>query len=159
MPRESDVSLREVTRDTLREILRLEVAPHQKGFVATNAISIAQAHFHPEVAWFRGIYAGDEPAGFVMLHDEPAASKYYLWRFMIDHRWQGRGVGRRALALLVDYVRGRPGVTELLTSCVPGEGTPIPFYEKAGFVQTGEVDDGELVLRLDLGADEGRGRV
>ncbi len=55
------VSLREVTADTVRAICKLEVAPAQRGLVAPNAVSIAQAHFEP-AAWFRGIYAGDEPA-------------------------------------------------------------------------------------------------
>lgn len=141
------VSLREVTRETLRSVLLLEVAPAQKRFVAPNAFSIAQAHFHPEVAWFRAIYADETPVGFLMLHDEPG--KYFLWRFMIDHRHQGEGYGRRALELLIEHVRGRPEASELGTSCVPGDGSPIPFYEKSGFVRTGETDeDGEEILRL-----------
>ena len=142
-----EVSLREVTRETLREVLALEVAPAQKRFVAPNAVSIAQAHFEPDAAWFRAIYAADTPVGFVMLHDDPATSTYFLWRFMIDKTAQGRGYGRRAIDLLIDHVRTRPGATELRTSCVPGDGSPIPFYEKVGFRLTGEVDeDGELIL-------------
>ncbi|WP_437817618.1 hypothetical protein [Sorangium sp. So ce1078] len=67
------VSLREITRDTLDAILELSVAESQKGFVATNAVSLAQAHFAPE-AWYRAIYYGDEPAGFVMLEDQSMIS-------------------------------------------------------------------------------------
>jgi diamine N-acetyltransferase len=146
-----EVSLREVTRETLRQVLRLGVAPDQKRFVAPNAVSIAQAHFHPDVAWFRAIYADDTPVGFLMLHDDPATSTYFLWRFMIDQSAQGRGYGRRALELLIDHVRTRPSATHLMTSCVPGEGSPIPFYEKAGFALTGEADeDGELYMRYEL---------
>lgn len=138
-----------MTRETLLPVLRLEVAPEQKRFVATNAVSIAQAHFYPDVAWFRAVYADETPVGFLMLHDEPG--KYFLWRFMIDQRHQGMGYGRRALELLIDHVRSLPGATELGTSCVVGEGTPIPFYEKAGFALTGDADeDGELILRLSL---------
>jgi diamine N-acetyltransferase len=85
-----------------------------------------------------------------MLRDEPGEARYYLWRFMIDARYQGTGVGRRALELLFEHVRTRPGAKELLTSVVPGEGGPGPFYEKLGFVYTGEVDDGELVMRRAL---------
>ena len=35
----------------------------------SNERSMAQATEHPE-AWPRAIYAGDEPVGFLMLHDE-----------------------------------------------------------------------------------------
>jgi diamine N-acetyltransferase len=146
------VTLREITADTVDAILALKVAPHQERFVATNAKSIAQAHYHPELAWFRAIYAGETPVGFVMLADDPAAPEYGMWRFMIDERFQGRGYGRRALELLVEYVRTRPGATALLTGAYPGPGSAIAFYEKMGFVLTGEVDpeDGELEMRLVL---------
>jgi diamine N-acetyltransferase len=62
-----EVTLREITKDNWRDLLRLKVAPSQEQFVASNAMSIAEAHFNPEVAWFRAIYAGDVPVGFLML--------------------------------------------------------------------------------------------
>jgi len=146
----SDVSLREVTKETVRAITALKVGPGQDRFVAPNAVSIAQAYFSRDVAWFRAIYVGEEPAGFVMLDDDAPKQSYYLWRYMIDQRFQGKGVGRRALELVIDYVRTRPGATALLTSIVPGDGSPGPFYEKMGFAYTGEEEDGELVMRLNL---------
>ena len=144
------VSLREVTKENLREVLRLKVAPDQDRFVAPNAVSIAQAYFDRDVAWFRAIYADETPVGFVMLHDEPGARKYYLWRFMIDHRYQKLGYGAKALEQVIDYVRHRPGALELLTSIVPGEGSPGGFYETLGFRYTGDLDEGEQVMRLPL---------
>jgi diamine N-acetyltransferase len=148
-----EVTLREITRDTVDDVLRLKVAPHQDGrFVATNEKSIAQAHFYPENAWFRAVYAGENPVGFVMLWDNPDDHEYELWRLMIDGRFQGRGYGRRTIELITAHVRTRPGATALLTGAQPGPGSPIGFYEKMGFVLTGEVDaeDGELIMRLDL---------
>ncbi len=148
--RDAVVTLREITRETVRTITDLKVAPEQTGFVATNAESIAQAYFDRDVAWFRAVYADEVPVGFIMLEDDAANQEYYLWRFMIDARYQGRGYGRRALELLVEYVKTRPGAKALMTSCVPGDGSPCPFYEQLGFVPTGEVDEGEIVLRLAL---------
>jgi diamine N-acetyltransferase len=145
-----EVTFREVTKETLREILLLKVAPGQEHFVAPNEISIAEAHFSPEVAWFRAVYSGETPVGFVMLEDDESKPRYYLWRFMIDARYQGTGIGRRALELLFEHVRARPGAKTLWTSIVPGEGSPGPFYEKLGFVYTGEEDEGELVMRREL---------
>ena len=63
------ITLREITRHSVRDIIRLKVKPKQERFVATNSDSIAEAHFH-EVAWIRAIFADDTPVGFVMLHDE-----------------------------------------------------------------------------------------
>lgn len=145
-----NVTLREVTKETVRKIVALKVDPAQERFVASNAVSIAEAYFSRDVAWFRAIYDGDEPVGFVMLHDDAAAQTYGLWRFMIDGRYQGRGIGRYALEQVIDYVRTRPGAKALLTSIVPGDGNPGPFYESMGFAFTGEEDHGELVMRLPL---------
>lgn len=144
------VTLRPVTIHNLRTVRNMDVAEHQQRMVAPNADSIAEAHFHPETAWFRAIYADDLPVGFVMLRDDAQAADYYLWRLMVDQKYQGLGFGRRAVEAVIAYVRTRPGATQLLVSCVPGEGSPCPFYEKLGFMATGKVEHGESFYRLDL---------
>ena len=146
----SIVTLREVTKENLRDIFRLEVAPEQSKYVATNEMSIAQAYFDREIAWFRAIYADETPVGFLMLSDNASEQKYFLWRLMIDARYQKLGFAKRALELLFDYVRARPGAKEILVSYLPGEGGPQGFYEKLGFVPTGEMLGEEVVMRRDL---------
>ena len=42
---ESSITLREVTKDTVRAICNLKVSDSQTGFVEPNAVSIAQAYF------------------------------------------------------------------------------------------------------------------
>lgn len=145
------VELRPVTEDNVRAICRLAVAPAQAGFVAPNAVSLAQALFSKE-AWYRAIYADDQPVGFAMLSIETEPPNYYLWRLMVGRDFQRKGYGRAAMGLIVDHVRTLPGAEALLTSWVPADGGPEPFYRGLGFVPTGEVDDGEHVGRLELGA-------
>ena len=145
----SVVSLREVTAVTVRRICALRVSEDQNCFVAPNAVSIAQAYFS-EHAWFRAIYADETIVGFLMLEDRPDKPEYYVWRFMIDARWQGMGFGRRAMELLIEHVKTRPNARELLTSVVQAEGGPQGFYESLGFALTGEYDEGEAMMRLPL---------
>lgn len=144
-----EVGLREITAETVKEAVGLDVLPGQKEFVAPNAVSISEAYFEPK-AWFRAVYAGDDMVGFVMLLDDPDRPRYYLWRLMIAGPHQHQGYGRKALDLVVDYVRSRPGASELLVSYVPAEGGPRGFYEKYGFEPTGEIHHGEVVMRLAL---------
>jgi diamine N-acetyltransferase len=125
------------------------VSEEQKHLVAPNAVSIAQAYFEPK-AWFRAIYADDTPVGFVMLYDDPDEPEYYLWRFMIDERYQKMGFGKRSLDLLIEYVQGLPGAHELKLSCVPGEHGPEPFYRKYGFSLTGRMLDNEAEMNMQL---------
>ena len=149
------VTLREITADTVIAVVRLSVADDQKGFVATNAVSLAQALFAPE-AWYRAIYCGDELAGFVMLEDQslrsppPAEPEVGVWRLMIDQKFQRRGVGREALLQVIEHVRGKGLFGSLTLSYVPGPGCPEPFYLGLGFCHTGRVDGKEVVLELPL---------
>ena len=153
--RESAVTLREITPETVNAILALSVADSQKRLVASNERSIAQAHFE-EAAWFRAVYAGEEPVGFLMLHDEtlraePREEGYLvLWRMMIDERFQGMGFGEQAMRLVIAHARTRPGVTRLQTSWAQEEGNAGDFYRKLGFVPTGADEDGEMWAALDL---------
>ena len=157
---EPEVTFRKVTKETVRRVCDLRVAPSQEGFVAPNAVSIAEAYFEPK-AWFRAVYAGEEPVGFVMLYvDEsvqalPALDHldkplYYLWRFMIAAGHQGRGYGARSLRLVIRHVGEQPGARSLYLSVVPGQGSAEAFYERFGFERTGHVHEGEVEMRLAL---------
>ena len=141
----AETSLREITGETVRAITKLDVGPDQQGLVAPNAVSIAEAHFEPK-AWFRAVYHGDEPAGFAMVWRDPPEHVFYIWRFMIDAAYQGKGVGGRALELLLDEARA-DGVSEVTLSVVPGPNSALPFYESFGFEPTGVVHGGETELR------------
>jgi diamine N-acetyltransferase len=149
------VSLRPITAETVRAITSLSVSESQKGFVAPNAISLAQALFAPE-AWYRAVHLGEEPVGFVMLEDEslrsplPDDPKIGVWRFMIDARFQGRGIGKVALLRVIEHVRSKGMFKVLRLSYVPGPGCPEPFYLGLGFRHTGEVDGNEVILELPL---------
>ena len=153
--RDSIVTLRKIDRQSLRSILQLNVAEDQQQMVASNAVSIAEAYFEPG-AWFRGIYADETPVGFIMTYENREKNFYYLWRLMIDNRFQRCGFGRRAVELLIARIKRQPGARQLLVSVVPDEGSAIPFYEKLGFVDTGRVEDGERVFTLSLEAADAR---
>ena len=162
------VTLREITAETRPVITDLGVSPAQQAYVAANAVSIAEAEGNPG-AWYRAVYAGAQPVGFVMLFDPAAPGAILkgpiertdmgLWRLMIDRRFQGRGFGRQTLNLIVDHVQARGGFRRLLTGHVPGPDGPEGFYLSAGFSKTGRLrNDGkeiEIVLALEQIQAEG----
>jgi diamine N-acetyltransferase len=95
--------------------------------------------------------------GFVMISDnipepidEDLVGPYYLWKLLIDHRFQGRGYGAAALDAVAGYLATRPGADVLYTSCSDGPGSPRGFYLRYGFTDTGRVMWGENVLALSL---------
>ena len=151
------VSLRPITESNREAVEALSVSSRQEQFVTGVADSLLEAADEPDGrAIYWAVYDDDTPVGFVMISDEVGAPGYipqYLWRLLIDERYQGQGFGAATLDLIVEYFRGRPGVEVMNTSAGQGDGSPISFYERYGFVQTGElVFDGEVLLRLDLRA-------
>lgn len=150
-----DVHLRKITDDNRASVCKLRVRKRQRRFVESVAGSLNDAAASPEDnPWYRAVYCDDEPVGFVMLEwntptDRPGVGRYFLWRFLIDKRYQRRGIGREVLRQIADLVQA-DGATELLTSYEPGDGDPGPFYRGLGFRPTGEIDDGEIVMRLTL---------
>jgi diamine N-acetyltransferase len=107
--------------------------------------------------WSAHDAASGDLVGFVMISDgippghPELLGPYFLWRLLIDTRWQGRGFGRAALDLVVAHVRTRPDARVLLTSIQPGSvGSPRGFYLTYGFTTTGQIFDGEEVLELEL---------
>jgi GNAT superfamily N-acetyltransferase len=151
------ITLREITEDDAASVLALRLAPGQERFVSSVADSLAEARRYPQGnPWYRAVHADGQPVGFVMLSWDVAPAPpeingpWFLWKLLIDHRYQGKGYGREVVRQIVEVVRGQGG-TELLTSYVPGEGGPAGFYARLGFVPTGELDpEGEVLLRLDL---------
>ena len=147
------VSLREVTRDTLRSVCRLDAGDGATQ-VAPNAVSIAEASFYDE-AWFRAIYDDDALVGFVMLYDptlseKPEEPDFFLWRLMIDKAYQCRGLGHAAVNILIDHVRTRPGAKKLLVSHMSKADALGRFYGSLGFKYTGKEEKGERVMALEL---------
>jgi diamine N-acetyltransferase len=149
------VLLRPLTDENRAELEALRLAPGQDRFLNTVTEALAEAEEEPGGRAIQfGLYDDDTPVGFVMISDEvdgPGYIPQYLWKLFIDARQQRRGYGTAALDLVSDYFRSRPGVEVMWTSAGQGEGSPIPFYERYGFVRTGDlVFDGEVLLRLDL---------
>jgi diamine N-acetyltransferase len=157
------VTLEEITADNHDAVLAVRVAPRQEQFVGTVQGALADAVAYPEaMPWYRAVYASDDqdgqavPVGFVMIswNVPPAPPEiigpWFLWKLIIDERYQGRGYGAAVISQIADVVRSE-GATELLTSYMPGDGGPGGFYQRVGFVPTGEFDQaGEIIMRLGL---------
>jgi diamine N-acetyltransferase len=144
------VSLRPITRANFHECLRLELPPEQARHVASNVYSIAEAFVEP--GWQpRGVYAGDELVGFAMYGQEDATGRWWIIRLMIASAHQNRGYGRAALHALVGEVIAQHEAAEIVISTGPDNALALALYRSFGFQDTGEIDEGELVLALDRG--------
>lgn len=135
------------------EVEALRTSPEQERFVSPVTRSLQEALEEPgahAIQW--AMYDDGTPVGFVMIADEVEGDEYlpqFLWKLLIDRDHQRKGNGTAALVFVSDFFRER-GRNAMWTSAGEGDGGPIPFYERFGFVRTGEVHGEEAILRLEL---------
>lgn len=144
---------RPVSRGDARALIDLRVRDDQRGLVASNAVTLAQAARHEPGSAVWGLWEGARPVGLIAMidprrgdldeGDDPEGA--FLWRLMIDAAHQGRGLG--AAALREADARARAwGLPRVVTSVVIRADSALPFYLAHGFRRTGRVwDEIELV--------------
>lgn len=164
--KDSVLTLHEITEHNWRDVVRLKTLPNQQGNLANNALSLVESHYS-EDAWVRAIYADDRTVvGFLMMAIWDPKEAYYIWRFMIDAKYQGLGFGKRGVGLAIAHVRQHNPKAKLLgvmstppegkphenpEKVVKAEDSPYRFYEKLGFREiNGPDEDGEHELALEL---------
>lgn len=159
------LKLAPVTRSNVWQLLKLRVLEEQRDFIASNTESLVEAYLALSSgghAWPFGIYDDDTPVGFLMIgygadeewENPPAYARegYTLWRLMIDRSYQGRGYGRAAIMLALDFIRtfpcGQAGTCYL--SYEPANTRARALYLSMGFAETGDMDGDEAVAVMQL---------
>ena len=143
--------LEKITYLNWHDVEDLRLTKEQKNYLPDNVSNLAlagvirEAGFH---VFTFGIYLGEKPIGFVMIgYDIPldpeddlnekywfTRDSYFIWRFMIDKRYQRKGYGKQALELNENEVARR-------------------MYAGFGFEEVPEAydeDDGEMPAVLKL---------
>jgi len=131
------IEFREITLENLDKVVGLEVGPDQTELVADNLYSIAQAGLDPS-GWCRAAYLDGKPVGFFFVRELDGGGRIYLCRFMVDRYEQGCGLGRRIMMQLLDMLFSSAVVEIVELAVSRGRGGAEGFYEKCGFVATGE---------------------
>ena len=151
-----NIQLIPINEDNKNAVLNLSSREDQP-FCAPNDYSLEQAEECntecPGVARPFAICVDDKPIGFCMFaidpEEEDEDDRYWLWRFMIDRHEQGKGYGQAALAEIIRYFQSI-GADRIFLSTEPENECGIHIYHKAGFLERGDMDDGEAVMKLTL---------
>ena len=149
------IELRAIDNSNQDAVEQLEVFQHQTQYIASNKKSLETAACaeYSKIARPFAIYADGKMIGFTMFAfelDSPDPNdRYWLWRFMIDKHSQGKGLGSAALKKIIAYFQAH-GATHILLSTKPTNTAALSLYYKYHFAETGEVNQGEIVLRLNL---------
>lgn len=151
------VSLQPVTAENWRPLIKLKVREDQSSFVASNLYSIAESQFgyEDEGHWdFHpfGAYVDGEPVGFVMycLNFNHSRFQAFITRLMVDEKQQGKGYGREIMRQVLDVFREKTEIKNVGISYEPHNETARKLYASLGFMEPGEILDGETLALLNL---------
>lgn len=141
------IYLKSVTKENWVACTDLQVNKEQEEYVASNVMSIAQSNFY-EYYYPTAIYDDEVLVGFLMYSFEDDC--YWLFRFMIDSQYQGRGFGRAALMALINKLRSELRSSFLKVCCKPSNEVAMNLYKSTGFVFECIQDDGDRILLFNL---------
>lgn len=154
-----ELKLQPVTAANWRELIKLQVRDDQKNFVASNVKSIAEAQFGFDEPGFGhwdfhpfGIYDGDLPVGFLMYgyNFEHPKQQAFIARLMVDEKHQGKDYGRFRMQQMLEIFRADERIQAVGISYEPENDVARKLYASLGFVETGEIFEGEVVAVANL---------
>ncbi|WP_019181880.1 GNAT family N-acetyltransferase [Microbacterium yannicii] len=148
-----DLRLVELSASTIVAVNNMSLKPGQEQFLAPVSYGVAATVVNPQTTWQRVVLDGEEVVGFVSANFDPEETEEHfrsvLWRINVDADDQGRGVGRFAVAGLLEEARNR-GMDHVDVIYEAGEGGPAAFFERVGFTPVGETEYGEVIAEIRL---------
>lgn len=138
------ISLEGIDKSNYEAVCDLDVTKEQEEYVACNMWSLVEAHYNSGYTC-KAICEDGRPIGFLMWVLE-TPSKVSIWRFMVDQRYQKKGVGREALKMALEEIAAYPAITEIEICYNPINPVAKNFYSSFGFKEVGLDEDGEDMI-------------
>ena len=146
------ITLQKVDESNFIPCFDLELNDWQKEFVSHPIRSLAQAYVYYKQCTPFAVLSGGEVVGYIMVIYDYDEQTYNIWHLMIDGAHQGKGYGRTAMELALDYIRTKPfgASSRVLMTVSPENRAAFGLYQSLGFSATGRSDEEEIELGLTL---------
>ena len=143
------ITLQPVNRANWRAVAQLTVSEAQQAFVAAPCYYLALCAY--DQLWQPlAVVLGEQVIGFLMWAIDPADGSCWLGGILVDQHYQGRGYGKQAVQAALALLHNQHGHQHFALSYQPANLVAKHLYAALGFVETGEVEDDEVVARLGL---------
>ena len=149
------ITLREITGDNYFQVLELKISPEQEAakFVAPVVRSLADAWYYREegITYPKAIYANEDLVGFIMYELDTEEQQVFVWRFLIDQAFQGKGYGRQTIEAVLEMAKQQTQMTKVVADYVDGNEPMKKILLDLGFEETGfnkEINEHIMVYQL-----------
>lgn len=97
------------------------------------------------------LYSEGDIIGFAMYGSFGPNKDTWIDRIIIDEKFQGKGLGKKAMLKLIDIVSKEYGVNVIYLSIVEGNQVAYQLYRDIGFEYMNEKDpNGELIFKYTI---------
>lgn len=128
--------LKKIDKENWSAAIQLSVHEAQRNYIATNLYSIAEVQFLDDF-YVRGIYLDKDMIGFAMFGIDSDDGAYWIYRFMIDKDYQGKGYGVNGIKLVIEEIRHMKDAshTYIMIGYHPENNGARQAYRKVGFIE------------------------
>jgi diamine N-acetyltransferase len=143
------IRLELVNKDNFDQVLDLEVAPKDQRRVASVEYSLAQAWLYrdSEVLFPYAVKSGQLTVGFLLLSYQHMENSYYIWRLLIDQKYQNQSFGKEVIRQVLQRARDDQQCHKVTVNYVIGNHKMRYILEKFGFQPVG-LDGQEMKMEL-----------
>ncbi|KKM96582.1 hypothetical protein LCGC14_1176710 [marine sediment metagenome] len=156
------ITIRPVDHSNWKDIINLKVKENQEKFIAPNVKSIAQSKIFKDHFNF-AIYCEEQITGYILYFftadndnqipnhlKQDDGSYTEIVRFMVDEKYQRKGIGSKALQLLLGYLHDEHGSRTIWMSYIKENAISGKFFKNCGFQETEIEEKYEFVLKYEF---------
>ena len=138
------VNIKVVDESNYKLCFNINVKDEQEKFITNPIKCLAKAYVYREFVYPFAIYNDDLVIGFVMIRFNKEFNNYFIWQFMIDEKYQGKGYGKQAMNRVLEWIKSDGKSNEVVTTYIEGDDIAKNLYTTLGFKEfqnfDGEVD-------------------
>lgn len=148
-----NIKIQPVTRENWEEALKISLYEHQLSLVPSVIEGIAYAYIKPwDEAFDPYVLEIDGKVfGFFYLSYTPdSTDNYWIGGFQIDKSYQGKGMGKRAIRAILDYITKQHPVCKVISLTVESDNEIAQnLYKSMSFISENRTNsDDEVIYRL-----------
>lgn len=142
------IRFEKITKENFHAAVDITVTKEQDMVIAPVVYSLAQCYIMPDILEPYLILNDNTPVGFILFIVDSKESQYEICRFMIDKNHQKKGYGKAALLQAIEYLKEKGAKVIELSHQTNNYGVG-KLYQSVGFVYTGIIEDGEVMMKLE----------
>lgn len=140
------VTLSPIDQSNWYACTQLEVTDEQKNVFPVSAVywlaESAYCGFTP-----LAIYDGEQLAGFAVCAVDPDDGSCWIMAYMIDRKFQHRGLGRYGMEKLINHIKEKHGCHKIVLGHRPENERAAGLYTSLGFIEV-KRDEHEVIREL-----------